>query len=266
VNESSTSPANWVVIPAAGRGTRFGAATPKQYLPLVLPQLQQHSLSAKPLSGQRCVLECTLACFIDHPRIAGIVVAVAADDALWPTLAISRHPRVHAVQGGAERADSVRNALDHLVRLGSAVGTDWVLVHDAARPCLSRTALDGLLTALQDDPVGGILALPVSDTVKQASGERIGATLDRRTLWLAQTPQMFRVAMLQQSLTSALEAGAVITDEASAIEWAGHAPRLIPGEARNLKITHADDLALARFYLEASETRTETATTAGNTQ
>jgi 2-C-methyl-D-erythritol 4-phosphate cytidylyltransferase len=265
VNEQhGASPANWVVIPAAGRGTRFGAATPKQYFPL----LQHSSISSvrsptKPFSAQRCVLECTLACFVDHPLIAGVIVAVAADDVLWQTLAISRHPRVHTVQGGIERGDSVRNALDHLVKLGSADGNDWVLVHDAARPCLSRQALDGLLAALKDDPVGGILALPVSDTVKQACGERIDATLDRRTLWLAQTPQMFRVAMLQQSLTAALAAGAVITDEASAIEWAGHAPRLVTGEARNLKITHADDLALARYYLE---TRAETESAAGDAQ
>jgi 2-C-methyl-D-erythritol 4-phosphate cytidylyltransferase len=235
VNESSgASPANWVVIPAAGRGTRFGAATPKQYLPLT-----KHA----------SVLECTLACFVDHPLVAGIVVAVAADDAQWPTLSVARHPRVHAVTGGAERADSVRNALDYLRSRGDVAGADWVLVHDAARPCLSRRVLDDLIATLHDDAVGGILALPVSDTVKQASGENIEKTLDRRALWLAQTPQMFRVDMLQQALAAALKAGAVITDEASAIEWAGYAPRLVTGEARNLKITHSDDLALARFYL-----------------
>lgn len=207
----------------------------------------------------RCVLECTLACFVDHPRIAGVVVAVAADDMHWSTLPLSTHPRVRAVTGGAERADSVRNALDFLcedVQRKSADSTraainDWVLVHDAARPCLSTRALDTLLATLRDDAVGGILAVPVSDTVKQACGGNIEKTLDRRTLWLAQTPQMFRLGLLRQALAAALDAGAVITDEASAIEWVGHAPRLVQGEARNLKITHSDDLALARFYLGA---------------
>lgn len=247
-DERGASPANWVVIPAAGKGTRFGAATPKQYLPLI---------------DDRCVLECTLACFVDHPRVAGVVVAVAPGDSYWHSLPLSRHPRVSTVIGGAERADSVRNALDYLcsepqstgqlLNGGAyAAGNDWVLVHDAARPCLSAQALDGLFTALKDDPVGGILALPVSDTVKQSSGEKIAKTLDRRALWLAQTPQMFRLGLLRRALTDALAAGAVITDEASAIEWLGHAPRLVPGEARNLKITHSDDLALARFYLQAA--------------
>jgi 2-C-methyl-D-erythritol 4-phosphate cytidylyltransferase len=236
-DERGALPANWVVIPAAGRGTRFGAATPKQYLPL---------------TDDRCVLECTLACFADHPHVAGVVVAIAADDNHWHSLPIFGHPRVRTVVGGAERADSVRNALDLLFSDPVQVaGSDWVLVHDAARPCLSAQALNRLLATLQDDPVGGILALPVSDTVKQSSGEKIAATLDRRSLWLAQTPQMFRAGLLHRALTDALATGVVITDEASAIEWAGHAPRLVPGEARNLKITHSDDLALARFYLQA---------------
>jgi 2-C-methyl-D-erythritol 4-phosphate cytidylyltransferase len=245
VTESRSSPAHWVVIPAAGKGSRFGADIPKQYLPLISPHAP-----ASPAAG-RCVLECTLACFADDARIAGIVVAVAADDAHWPRLGISRHARVHTVQGGAERADSVLNALDYLQARNDVAPGDWVLVHDAARPCLSQRALDDLLATLADDPVGGILAIPVSDTVKQAAAGRIDATLDRNTLWLAQTPQMFRVGMLQQALRDALAAGASVTDEASAMEWAGYSPRLVPGEARNLKITRADDLALARYYLGA---------------
>ena len=231
-NTGNDSPDIWVVIPAAGKGTRFGADRPKQYLPLL---------------DNRLVLEYTLARFVEHPRIAGIVVATAADDALWPTLPLAAHPRVHGVTGGVERAHSVLNALRFLDR---ADARDWVLVHDAARPCLSPQLLDNLIDALYHDPTGGILALPVADTVKRVSDDEIVATEDRRELWLAQTPQMFRLAHMRDALARALDAGVNVTDEASAMEWAGLRPKVVRGAASNLKITHADDLAVARFYLQ----------------
>jgi 2-C-methyl-D-erythritol 4-phosphate cytidylyltransferase len=221
----------WALIPAAGRGVRVGADIPKQYLTL----------------AGRTVLEHSLSLFINHARIAGVVVVLAANDARWPVLKGARSPRVHAVTGGEERADSVLAGLQHLKTL--AREEDWVLVHDAARPCLNRPMLDTLMAALKNDPVGGLLALPACDTIKQAQGNRVAATLDRRLLWQAQTPQMFRIGPLHAALSKALAEGAAITDEASAMERAGHAPRLVEGNADNLKITRVEDLALAESIL-----------------
>lgn len=221
----------WALIPAAGRGLRVGAELPKQYLTL----------------AGRSVLEHSLSLFINHAGIAGVVVALAADDARWPMLGAARSPRVHAVTGGAERAHSVLAGLQRLKSL--AREDDWVLVHDAARPCLSRAMLDAMMSALERDPVGGLLALPARDTVKQAEGDRVTATLDRSRLWLAQTPQMFRLGPLQAALSEALRLDRAVTDEASAMEQAGHLPRLIEGSADNLKVTQAEDLALAEFIL-----------------
>jgi 2-C-methyl-D-erythritol 4-phosphate cytidylyltransferase len=153
------------------------------------------------------------------------------------------------VAGGAERCHSVLNALDDLAR--EADPADWVLVHDAARPCLRRADLDRLITELKDDPVGGILAVPVRDTMKGADGDgRIRSTLDRAALWHAYTPQMFRLGPLRDALRDAIACGDLVTDDASAMERAGFAPRLIEGHADNIKITRAEDLPLARFYLD----------------
>lgn len=220
------------IVPAAGVGKRMGAAIPKQYLPL----------------AGRPVLEHTLACLLAEPRIAGIVVALGAEDEWWPTLQLGDRRRITRVEGGAERADSVMNALRALD--GVADAEDWVLVHDAARPCLPRADLERLFCELADDPVGGLLAAPVRDTMKRAGdGPRVAATVDRSGLWHALTPQMFRFALLREALAAALAARVAITDEASAIEWFGLQPRLVEGSAANLKITRPEDLRLAEFFL-----------------
>lgn len=216
----------WLVIPAAGVGARMQADRPKQYLEL----------------AGRTLLEHSLACFLDHPDLRGLVVVLAEDDPYWPNLACALDPRIHRATGGAERADSVLAGLMHLTELGAQAG-DWVLVHDAARPNLARHDLDVLLESLADDPVGGLLAVPARDTLKRCDSHgRVRETIDRSVIWQAYTPQMFRLSMLQQALADALVAGAQITDESSAIEWAGFAPRLIEGRSDNLKITRPEDL------------------------
>ena len=222
----------WVVIPAAGAGRRMGAAIPKQYLDLAgLP-----------------VLEHSLRLFLDHPRIRGLAVALDPTDERWDGLPSARHPVVLRVPGGSERCHSVLNALDALA--GRAERDDWVLVHDAARPCLRRADLDRLIATLDGHPVGGLLGIPVRDTMKAAdAGGEVQRTVPREGLWHAFTPQMFRLGPLQEALTRALAAGQLVTDDASAMELAGLRPLLVEGHADNLKITRPEDLPLAHFYL-----------------
>lgn len=223
---TATLPSFWVVIPAAGIGSRMRADRPKQYLQL----------------AGRSILEHTLDCFLDHPQLKGLVLCLAADDPYWPALPGALDPRIQRVEGGAERADSVLNGLLQLLELGAQEG-DWVLVHDAARPNLARADLDLLLAELADDPVGGLLAVPARDTLKRAGADgRVLETVDRSVIWQAFTPQMFHFAALHRALADALVAGVAVTDEASALEWAGLAPRLIEGRADNLKITRPEDL------------------------
>jgi 2-C-methyl-D-erythritol 4-phosphate cytidylyltransferase len=216
----------WVVIPAAGVGSRMRADRPKQYLCL----------------AGKTIIEHTLDCFVDHPGLQGLVVSLAADDPYWPVLDCANDPRIQRADGGIERADSVLAGLRRLSELG-ARDEEWVLVHDAARPNLLREDLYRLLTELADDPVGGLLAVPARDTLKRAGADgRVRETIDRSVIWQAFTPQMFRLGMLRDALAGALEAGAAVTDEASALEWAGHSPRLVEGRADNLKITRPEDL------------------------
>ena len=223
-------PPFWVVIPAAGIGSRMRADRPKQYLQL---------------AGQT-ILEHTLHCFLDHPQLSGLVLSLAADDPFWPTLACANDPRIQRADGGAERADSVLAGLLRLLELG-AQPEDWVLVHDAARPNLARSDLDLLLAELADDGVGGLLAVPARDTLKRVGADgRVAETVDRSLIWQAYTPQMFRFAALHQALADALVAGVAVTDEASALEWAGQAPKLVEGRADNLKITRPEDLEWLR--------------------
>ena len=223
---SACLPAFWAVIPAAGVGARMAADRPKQYLQL----------------GGRTILEHSLGCFLDHPRLKGLVVSLAIDDPYWPTLACATDPRIQRADGGSERSGSVLNALLQLNALGAS-DDDWVLVHDAARPNLSRDDLDKLLAELADDPVGGLLAVPARDTLKRVDKHgRVVDTVDRSLIWQAYTPQMFRLGALHRALADSLVADAVITDEASAMEWSGQAPRLIEGRSDNIKVTRPEDL------------------------
>ncbi len=230
----TVQPKLWAIVPAAGVGRRMGGVIPKQYLEL----------------AGRAVIEHSLDLFANHPRISGIVVALGPQDDYWNTTAYAAHPKVTRAVGGAERCHSVLNALAALT--GRADERDWVLVHDAARPCLRLEDLDRLIERLLEDAVGGLLAIPVRDTMKRANGggKRIERTVDRTGLWHAYTPQMFRLGLLRHALEDALAANDLVTDDASAIERLGHAPRLIEGHADNIKITRAEDLPLAQFYLQ----------------
>ncbi len=224
---------HWAVVPAAGVGRRMAGAVPKQYL----------MLQGRP------VIEHTLRTLVEHPAIARVMVAVSASDTWWRATAYADHPRVRRVTGGEERADSVLNGL--LALQGEAAADDWVLVHDAARPCLHRTDLDKLMQTLGDHPVGGLLAVPLSDTIKRTDPTgTVLETVPRERLWRAFTPQMFRYAALRSALERARETHRSVTDDASAMELAGSAPQLIEGRADNIKITRPEDLVLAGFYLE----------------
>jgi len=223
-------PRYFAIVPAAGSGSRFGAEKPKQYLSLLGRPLIHHTLAA------------LVAC----PEIERVWVVLSPDDAEW-----SRHDwsdlgaKLETVRcGGATRADSVGNGLRAAAMV--AAEDDWVLVHDAARPCLSADMLAALLRELADDPVGGILAVPVADTLKRADAEqRVAATEPRDGLWQAQTPQMFRYGRLAE----ALENCRAVTDEAGAIEAMGLKPKLVKGDSTNLKVTFPADLALAAMIL-----------------
>lgn len=227
-------PRRVALLPAAGTGSRAGLAQPKQYEPLAGRPLMAHAIGR----------------LARHPRIDLAAVVIAASDAwfdrypwqVWaPGLVVLRC-------GGATRAETVLNGLRALAQRVDP--DDWVLVHDAARPCLSNALIDRLLDELGEDPVGGIAALPVADTLKRAgTDDRIDATVSRETLWQAQTPQMFRHAVLREALERSDPER--VTDEASAIEAAGLRPRLVPGDAANLKVTYPGDLELAARLLAA---------------
>jgi 2-C-methyl-D-erythritol 4-phosphate cytidylyltransferase len=225
----------WLVMPAAGVGRRFGSAMPKQYAPL----------------RGRTVIEWALAPFLSDPRCAGVSVSLAADDPYWGEVAARLGPaKIIVAPGGTQRSHSVRKGLEALA--GRATPEDWVLVHDAARPCLSSADLQQLLR-LSGHPVGGILATPAADTLKRAGAESsIDQTVDRAGLWRALTPQMFRYKLLCDALDRAFASGRLPTDEAQALEWVGEHPVLVQGSAANIKITSAEDLVLAAALLGVS--------------
>lgn len=224
----------WVIVPAAGSARRMGGAVPKQYLPL----------------AGRTVLHWSLAPFLAHERVAGIVVALAAQDAHWRQTDLAREAKIMTTMGGAERMDSVLAGLERLH--ADAAPEDWVLVHDAARPCLPASDLQRLLDELHDDAVGGLLAAPVVDTLKRADESgRVACTVEREKLWRALTPQMFRRDILQRALEGARRDGISATDEAQAVEALGLQPKLVAGDADNIKITLPEDLPRAERILKA---------------
>lgn len=228
----------WLVMPAAGAGRRFDAGHPKQYAPLL----------------GRTVIEWALAPFLADARCTHIVVVIAAGDPHWaPVRARLPRERISAASGGARRDRSVRQGLAALESRADA--SDWVLVHDAARPCLESEDLGRLIEAASAHEVGGLLATPAADTLKRAApgGGRatITETLDRSNLWRALTPQMFRMGRLCAALDRAHADDRAPTDEAQALEWAGEHPLLVEGAPTNLKITAPEDLSLAAAVLTA---------------
>ncbi len=221
----------WGVVPAAGVGKRMQADRPKQYLEL----------------AGKTVIEQTLLRLLQANVFETIAVAISQEDPYWPELDISRHENILTAAGGKERADSVLSALKSIK--DKASDKDWVLVHDAARPCITSADIQHLITSLVNDDVGGILALSSHDTLKNVQHGRIAGTLDRTHIWRALTPQMFRYGLLKTALEAA-EGNSAITDEASALELKGLQPKIVEGRPDNIKITRPEDLLLAQFYLE----------------
>ncbi len=225
----------YVLVPCAGVGERAGTAGPKQYEPLAGSTVVGHTLVA--LAQVR--------------RLHQVLVMLSPTDACFESLLPAFAGWVDR-RGGATRAATVAAGLDALLERGARL-SDWVLVHDAARCLIRPEAVDALIDACVDDAVGGLLALPVADTLKRAAPgtDRVGTTVERAQMWQAQTPQMFRIGMLREALASAASLGLPVTDEASAIEALGHAPRLVRGDLENLKVTFPSDFALAERLLRS---------------
>ena len=226
----------WAVIPAAGVGTRMQSKVPKQYISIL----------------NKTILEHTLERFCSHPEIEGVVVAISGSDNFWTTLNIKTHPKIMVVEGGAERCHSVLNGLHALTE--QANSSDWVLVHDAARPCLRKEDIDRLIDTLAGHEIGGLLGLPARDTMKRADTScTIQETVEREGLWHALTPQMFHLGLLINSLENILSKGQLVTDEAQAVELDGFRPVLVEGHPDNIKVTRNNDLALAELFLSQQE-------------
>ncbi|OJA44069.1 2-C-methyl-D-erythritol 4-phosphate cytidylyltransferase [Burkholderia ubonensis] len=228
------TPRLFALIPCAGTGSRSGSAVPKQY---------------RTLAG-RALLHYTLAAFDGCSEFAQTLVVLAPDDTHFDARRFAGLRFAVRRCGGASRQASVLNGLLELTEFG-ATDHDWVLVHDAARPGITPQLIRTLVATLKDDPVGGIVALPVADTLKRVpvGGDAIARTESRDALWQAQTPQMFRIGMLREAILKAQREGHDLTDEASAIEWAGHTPRVVQGSLRNFKVTYPEDFALAEAIL-----------------
>lgn len=226
---ADSSPDVIAVVPAAGIGSRMQTECPKQYLKI----------------GDKTILEHAVASLMAHPRVAHVVIAISPTDSWFASLPLASNPNITVIKGGAQRADSV------LAGLNVVQGAQWVLVHDAARPCLHQDDLARLLAITETSKIGGILAAPVRDTMKRGEPGKnlIAHTVDREDLWHALTPQLFPLELLRSCLQRALDEHASITDEASALEYCGFHPELISARADNIKVTRPEDLALAEFYL-----------------
>ncbi len=234
--------ATWAIVPAAGIGKRMQSDTPKQYLPL----------------NNRPVIEHTINALLQNENIAGLVIALQADDAYWSDINISSQKPVLRTSGGKERADSVLNAIDELFKYDQFnADSDWVMVHDAVRPCLRQLDIDTLVAEVGEDNNGGLLALPVRDTMKRQkssdSAAAVDKTVERENLWHALTPQYFPAIALKNALHKAQLDKLTITDDSSAMELAGFSPKLVQGHEDNIKITRPDDLRLASLYLQSQE-------------
>jgi 2-C-methyl-D-erythritol 4-phosphate cytidylyltransferase len=227
----------WAVVPAAGIGKRMQSDKPKQYLKLI----------------DRPVIEHTINRLLAVDHVKGIVVSLQLDDPYWPDVQIGSDKPVLVAAGGEERCHSVMNALEVLSKQsGYKAESAWALVHDAVRPCVSINDIHTLIESAAGSESGGLLAVPVRDTMKRQDEEqRVKQTVDRSGLWHALTPQLFACEQLSAALISALEAGFLVTDESSAMEQAGHSPRLVQGREDNIKITRPADLRLAELYLKA---------------
>jgi len=237
---TATKHAIWAIVPAAGIGKRMQSTIPKQYLPL----------------NNHLVIEHTINALLQNQNISGLVVALQPDDAYWRQLKIRSQKPVITTDGGKERANSVLNAINALFNFSQfELNTDWVMVHDAVRPCLRQQDINKLVTDVAQDENGGLLALQVRDTMKRqqkdASSISVEKTINRDNLWHALTPQYFPALQLKNALTQALQDNLTITDESSAMEFAGYSPRLIQGHEDNIKITRPDDLALASVFLQS---------------
>ncbi len=231
----SSDPVVWAIVPAAGSGKRMGCDRPKQYLTL----------------HNRPIILHTLDRLCRFTPIKQVLVGLTADDPHWAAIKseIDQPPGVlETYTGGEERAHTVLNGLENLA--DRAAGDDWVLVHDAARPCVRLGDMQTLIDRVADHPVGGLLGLPVSDTVKRADANgSVLETVDRSGLWRALTPQVFRYSFLKEALIMAIERGEIVTDESAAIEAKGLRPLIVSGHADNIKITHPGDLALAELFM-----------------
>ena len=225
----------WAVVPAAGIGSRFGADIPKQYC-------QIHG---------KTILDISLSKMLAVPNIEGVVLALAKDDPFWPQSTHFGNPKIKLVDGGKERADSVLNGLNYLQSIAADTSV-WVLVHDAARPCVLINRIEALIEVAKQDEQGAMLAVPVADTLKRSvqGTDRIEKTVSRENIWRGNTPQYFPVSALAEAIETAKRAGVLVTDEASAMEFAGYQPHLVADSATNIKVTLSEDSALAALYLK----------------
>lgn len=221
----------WAILPAAGIGRRMGSGTPKQYLEVCGTPILLHSINR----------------LLEVSEIEHLVVVLCQEDRHWGMLGYT-DKRVSTALGGDERSVSVLNGLRALS--GRALKDDWVLVHDAVRPCISRSDIEKLIEKLRQNEIGGLLATPINNTIKRVDTKNLVMdTINRRDLWSALTPQMFRYGLLENALNNALEQDLELTDEAGAIEALGMQPLIVPGQKSNLKITHEADLKLAEIIL-----------------
>ena len=223
----------WAVVPAAGVGLRYRSTIPKQYLPLCGIPIILHSINR----------------LLKIKEIKEVFVVLSPEDTFWQKLDYS-HPKLKTTLGGCRRSESVSNALNDLS--AKADEEDWVLVHDAVRPCVSQSDIQKLIEAIRNEDIGGLLAYPLSDTIKEVDdGLSVRKTIARENLWSAMTPQLFRYGLLRKAYTEAILTGLSITDEASAIELLGLRPKIIQGKKTNIKMTHAEDMALAESIISA---------------